>query len=189
MTVKNQWKRLLRQNSARGSEQGFLLTDCLISLPLLAALLLAFGMMLGTALHAAFCFWADAELHQELQLAFQRIVRDAELSYDIQPHYSRKGAVFYQYRVPDSAGKVRSQKTAYWLYTVKGTQKLVWRDVSQPLTGNYSLAEVEIEEFSCESVGTRLYELRLVGRSRVTGHRYALATRIALPLVPAGKNV
>lgn len=159
-------------------EHGFFLLDCLLSLPLLAMMILALSLLLCTGLRSTFIFWADAELHQEVQMAFRRVVQDAELAYDIQPHMTKKGVVFYQHQPPEASGKLQVLRTAYWIHKVSGIQKLVWRDVSQPLTGNYSLAAVEIEAFSCEPVGRGLYELRLTGRSRVTGHRYTLETRV-----------
>ena len=98
------------------------------------------------------------------------------------------GVVFYQHQLPKASGKPKPVQTVYWVHKVSGIRKLVWRDVSQPLTGNYSLAAVEIEAFTCEPVGRGLYELRLAGRSRVTGHRYALSTRVLLPEAKEGKE-
>lgn len=171
----------MKQRKNRSPEHGFLLLDCLLSVPLLAMMMIALGLLLCTGIHSAFRFWADAELHQEVQMAFRRIVQDAELAYEIHPYATKTGVVFYQHQPPKASGNQRPIQTAYWIHKVSGIRKLVWRDVSQPLTGNYSLAAVEIEAFTCEPAGRGLYELRLVGCSRVTGHRYALSTRVLLP--------
>lgn len=171
----------MKQRGNGSSAQGFLLLDCLLSVPLLAVMMMALGLLLCTGVHSAFRFWADAELHQEVQMAFRRVVQDAELAYEIQPYATKTGIVFYQHQPPKTSGNPKPIQTAYWIHKVSGIRKLVWRDVSQPLTGNYSLAAVEIEAFTCEPVGRGLYELRLAGRSRVTGHRYALSTCVLLP--------
>lgn len=59
--------------------------------------------------------------------------------------------------------------------------KLVWKDEMRPLTGNHSLAGVDITAFSCSEVAPRLHEIRLTGRSRVTRHSYTLAVCVYGP--------
>lgn len=161
---------------------GFILLDMLVSLPILVFLLAAMGAMAVMAFRAAFFMMADSELQQEVQMAVRQVAEDARTSYAIRGFTKdeKPGYTFYQYRSPDEASS-STFRTQYWFHKVGSVDKLVWKDEMRPLTGNHSLAGVDITAFSCSEVAPRLHEIRLTGRSRVTRHSYTLAVCVYGP--------
>lgn len=161
---------------------GFILLDVIVSLPILVFLLAAMGAMAVLAFRAAFFLIADSELHQEVQMAVRQVADDARTSYAIRAFNKDEspGYTFYQYRSPDEA-QTGSFRTQYWIHKMGAVNKLVRRDTMRPLTGNHSLAGVDITAFSCEEIAPRLYEIRLTGRSLVTQRSYTLAVAIYGP--------
>ena len=157
---------------------GFILLDMLVSLPILVFLLAAMGAMAVMAFRAAFFMMADSELQQEVQMAVRQVAEDARTSYAIRGFAKdeKPGYTFYQYRSPDEASS-STFRTQYWVHKVGSVDKLVWKDEMRPLTGNHSLAGVDITAFSCSEVAPRLHEIRLTGRSRVTRHSYTSGGR------------
>lgn len=161
---------------------GFILLDMLVSLPILVFLLAAMGAMAVMAFRAAFFMMADSELQQEVQMAVRQVAEDVRTSYAIRGFTKdeKPGYTFYQYRSPDEASS-STFRTQYWVHKVGSVDKLVWKDEMRPLTGNHSLAGVDITAFSCSEVAPRLHEIRLTGRSRVTRHSYTLAVCVYGP--------
>ena len=163
-------------------EAGTVLLDMLVSLPVLVFLLAAMGAMVVMVFRAAFFLIADSELHQEVQMAMRQVVDEARISYRVrsQRHNGRPSIIFYQYCSPDES-LTGTFQVQYWVHRVNKVDKLVWRDATWPLTGNNSLAGVDITEFSCTELAPRLQEIRLTGRSKVTGHSYTLAVAVYGP--------
>lgn len=166
---------------------GFILLDMLVSLPVLAFLLAAMGAMAVMAFRAAFFMMADSELQQEVQMAIRQVADDARTSYALQgfSRQGKPGVTFLQYCSPDDRppdGRIPgTYRTQYWIHRVGAVDKLVWNDVTRPLTGNHALAGVDITSFSCREIAPRLHEIRLTGRSRVTKRSYTLAVCVYGP--------
>ena len=135
---------------------GFILLDMLVSLPILVFLLAAMGAMAVMAFRAAFFMMADSELQQEVQMAVRQVAEDARTSYAIRGFTKdeKPGYTFYQYRSPDEASS-STFRTQYWVHKVGNVDKLVWKDEMRPLTGNHSLAGVDITAFSCSTAPAR----------------------------------
>ena len=66
-------------------QRGFALLEIVISVPMMVMLLVSLGTVVFWGLHHYLFFLADAELQQEVQSAFQRIVDDMLESRTIQP--------------------------------------------------------------------------------------------------------
>lgn len=164
------------------NEAGSVLLDMLVSLPVLVFLLAAMGAMAVMAFRAAFFLIADSELQQEVQMAVRQMADEARVSYEVRACQinNRPGIIFYQRRSPDES-LTSTFPAKYWIHCVNSVDKLVWRDVSRPLTGNHSLAGVDVTELTCTELAPRLHEIRLTGRSRVTGHSYTLAVAVYGP--------
>lgn len=166
----------------RSREAGTVLLDMLISLPVLVFLLAAMGAMAVMAFRAAFFLIADSELQQEIQMAVRQVADEARISYRMRTYLVRgkPAVIFYQYYSPEESlsGTYRAK---YWVYRTGNLDKLVWMEEGWPLTGNHTLAGVEVTEFSCTELAPRLHEIRLTGRSTVTEHSYTLAVVVYGP--------
>ncbi len=160
-------------------ERGMIFLDMVISLPMLVLLLAGVAAVTAMAFRSAFFLMADSELEQEIQMAVRQVADDARNSYEIRN--SSEKYMFKQYRGADDKG-TGTYNVSYWVnVTHDKIHKLVWKDASRPLTGNHALAGVDITEFSCRKLAPRLVEVRLTGRSLVTGHRYTLKTAVYGP--------
>lgn len=115
-------------------------------------------------------------------MAVRQMADEARVSYEVRACQinNRPGIIFYQRRSPDES-LTSTFPAKYWIHRVNSVDKLVWRDVSRPLTGNHSLAGVDVTELTCTELAPRLHEIRLTGRSRVTGHSYTLAVAVYGP--------
>lgn len=167
-------------------QRGIVLLETAVSLPVLMLLLTAAVAMLLVSVRNYFRVLADAELHQEMQIAFTRIVQDlTEAEYVTPYRQNYPGIEIHKrwYALRDYKGSTDVWEL-YWLAEVKQTTKLIWGwDRSAPMTGDYSLADVEMQEISGteEKRHPGLYRVRLKGRSRFTNHYYTLSTAVYLP--------
>lgn len=154
----------------RAEETGMILAELAAGLPIIV-LLLTFLMVA--------VLWsrqnyerqiADAELRQEMQSAFARIVESALLSDRIEPHF--QGGYEMQRNI--ETGRMQ---TRYWV----DAGRLVVNYASFPMTGSFAGAGVHISELSIEQEdAVSLYHIRMTGESVVTGHTYTLETRVYL---------
>ena len=166
-------------------QKGFLVLEAAVSLPMLALLLTAAGTMVLWSIKYYFVVMADAELHQEVQIAFERVVEDALESKVIEPNCSYDyGYDLCKRNYVLKPVKAQEIRKLYWINLVEDTRKLVeGTDASAPMTGDSAMAEVSIRDFSCqEVVGHKgLYIIKLSGQSQRTGHVYTLETAVYLP--------
>lgn len=162
--------------------EGMVLLEFLLAVPLVSCLFLTLGIMTVWGGREYIKILADAELQQEIQIAFQRIVTDALEAKYIRASGKESGITIIKRVNPTRTG-YKSEETGvnYWLNTIQGTKKLVKEDARAPMTGNHALASVNITEFSCTMIKPKLYYLKLTGRSGVTGHEYGLSTAIYIP--------
>ena len=68
-----------------GTQKGFILLGMVISVPMMLILLVSLGMVVFWGLHNYLYFLADAELQQEVQISFQRVVDDMMEAREIRP--------------------------------------------------------------------------------------------------------
>ncbi|SFT52409.1 hypothetical protein SAMN02910356_00891 [Selenomonas sp. GACV-9] len=167
-------------------QKGFVVLEAAVSLPMLALLLTAAGAMVLWSIKYYFVVMADAELHQEVQIAFERVVEDALESKAIEPNCTFDYGYDFCKRsyvlTPVEAQEIRK---VYWINLVEDTCKLVeGSDASAPMTGDSAMAEVTIRDFSCQEVSGHkgLYIIKLSGQSQRTGHVYTLETAVYLSL-------
>lgn len=179
--------RLLRLRIVAGDSRarGSVLLETLLAVPLLVVLLATLGSMAVFGAREYLHILADAELQQELQIAFQRVTDDALEAKAIELPRGRDSWVAIIKRPdPLRTGYASDEvRINYWLNTVEGTKKLVRESERAPMTGNHALAGVNVTEFYCTPVPGEdgLYYFRLSGRSGVTGHEYRLSTAIYIP--------
>lgn len=173
----------LWQRASSEGERGSILLETILSVPLLVILLATLGTMVVFGAREYIHILADAELQQEIQIAFQRVTTDALEAKDITRAAGRDSGITFVKRPNPLRTDYRGEeiKVNYWLNTVEGTKKLVRESASAPMTGNHALAGISITEFSYHEVRPRLYQLRLRGHSGVTGHEYELSTAIYIP--------
>lgn len=167
------------------AESGAILLETIVAVPLLVVLLATLGTMIVFGARAYLHIIADAELQQELQIAFQRVTDDLLEAKEINFPGDRDSAVTIIKRQDPLRSGYEGESTGvnYWLNNVEGTKKLVKESASAPMTGNHALAGITITEFSCRPDQREMgvYTLRLTGRSGVTGHEYGLSTAIYVP--------
>ena len=173
-------------NEGKG-QRGIILLETAISLPIMMLLLTAAVAMLLLSLRNYFRVLADAELHQEMQIAFTRMVQDSTEGRYITPYQQNYPGIEIHkrwYALRDYNGST-DLWNLYWIAEVRERKKLIWgADRSAPMTGDYSLAGVEIHEIAGEEQAAcpGLYVLRLTGRSVLTNHYYTLSTAVYLPM-------
>ncbi|EKU70487.1 hypothetical protein [Selenomonas sp. F0473] len=159
------------ETSGRRGESGIILTELAVSLPIFVLLLtfLAFASAWGWRTYRQQA--ADAELHQEMQIVFARVVESALLSDRIGKSWQNG----YEMRRNLLTGRPLDR---YWV----DEGQLVLNHGSFPLTGAFAGAGVHISEFVVEedAVLPRLYHIRMTGESTVTGHTCTLATAVYL---------
>lgn len=149
--------------------------EAVISLPVISLLLLSMASLLMWTVHNYLQIVAENELQQEVQLAFQRVVNDCQ-----QGAYLTKYPYFTDCLVvKDSEGKTIA---SYHTNKPRYTRKLVYYQDDSPMTGDHTLAEVDIESFGWEEVKPGLYRVWLQGYSRLALHKhYKLVTEVFLP--------
>ena len=167
-------------------EKGIILLETAISLPVLMILLTAAGAMLLWSVRHYFSVLADAELHQELQIAFSCLVQDMVEARSVAPcreHYPGL-AIDKRWYALRERSESDEAIAFYWVNEVAGTKKLVrGADSYAPMTGNHSMAGVYIQELygQEEAFHPGLYVIRLKGRSEFTNHYYTLSTAVYMP--------
>lgn len=171
----------------KNAQQGMMLLEAAISLPIMILLLLAAGAMLLWNFQYYYRTLANTELHQEVQITFQRMTEDALESWYFSPYtlYDDSGVCmtkrYYATQTPKPG--VNSLSVYYWRAAVEGTHKIMRNDEFSPMTGDYSMAGIVVREFLwAEEPGQPgLYKLRLTGWSLATNQEYTLSTAVYLP--------
>ena len=154
----------------RAHERGVILAELAVGLPIVAMLLTFLGCAAIWGYQNHVRQVAEAELRQEMQIAFARIVESALLSDRIEPHF--QGG----YEMPRNIETGRMQ-TRYWV----DAGRLVVNYPSFPMTGASAGAGVYISEFVIEKEhAAPLYRIRLQGKSLVTGRTHTLETLVYL---------
>lgn len=170
-----------------GKQKGFVLLEAAVSLPMLVLLLTAAGTMVLWSIKNYFLVMADAELQQEVGIAFQRVVEHALEAERIVPNHSEEKGYDIckrEFALPPSNWDNKPLRRTFWLHNMEGTRKLVdGIDASAPMTGDSAMAEASIQDFSCQAEPGHegLYVIRLQGVSERTGHVYTLQTAVYLP--------
>ena len=167
-------------------EGGFVFWETLIAMPMLVLLLLSITGIFMFCMRTYFYQLADGELVQEVQNAFSLVVEDVLNGQSIEAGKDQQEGFYIigrqnPLRVDSSSEDTR--KTSYWLHNMAGLVKLVRGGVEAPLTGDHTLAQVTIIEFSAvaDEHYQHVYKLRLTGKSEMTGHEYTLCTAVYLP--------
>ena len=170
----------------RTNEAGFILWEALIAIPMLVILLLSVTSIFMFCMRTYFYQLADGELVQEVQSAFSLVVEDLLTGQYIEEGKgSSKG--FYIYGRPNpllsDSKPGEPKKESYWLHNMAGLVKLTRGTIYAPLTGDHTLAQVTVVEFSVvrDEVYPNVYKLRLTGKSEMTKHEYTLCTAVYLP--------
>lgn len=171
----------------KNSQQGMILLEVAVSLPIMISLLLAAGAILVWNFQYYYRALASSELHQEVQITFQRMTEDALESWYFSRYtlYDDSGVCmtkrFYATQIPNDGGD--SLAVCYWRGAVEGTHKIMRDDAFSPMTGDYSMAGITIRDFSWDEEPGKpgLYKLRLTGWSTVTNQIYTLSTAVYLP--------
>ena len=153
-------------------EQGVLLMELAVSLPIFALLLTFLAFALVWSWRSYQREIADAELRQEMQIAAARIVESALLS----DHIGERQRGVYEMR---QATKDGAPLDYYWL---SDEGRLVFNAVTAPITGSFVGARVRITAFSVQEDRhyPRLYHIEMTGRSVETGRTYSIATSVYL---------
>lgn len=150
---------------------GVILTELAVSLPVLIFLLTFLAGAAAWSWRSYRQQAAEAELHQEMQIVFARVVESALLSDRIK----KSGSAGYEMRQHLLNGGAMDR---YWI----DDGQLVLNHGQFPLTGDFAGALVRISEFTVEedAAQPRLYHIRMTGESVLTGRTHTLATAVYL---------
>ena len=168
------------------NEGGFVFWETLIAMPMLVVLLMSVTGLFMFCMRTYFYQLADGELVQEVQGAFSLVTEDVLNGQYIEMRKSQ-GDGFYiigrRNPLYNDSRPGELKKESYWLHSMAGLVKLVRGSVDAPLTGDHTLAQVTIVEFSAvrDEHYPQVYKLRLTGRSEMTKHEYTMCTAVYLP--------
>lgn len=166
-------------------QQGTILLEAAVAIPLLAMLAMAGAAIFLWAARLYFVQLADGELEQEVQMAFVRVVEEALTAEELKPLPDMRGVDIVKKQDPLKTQVVPGETivTRYWLHDMQGVSKLVCGRTDAPLTGDNALAGVTITDFAVDRDADRpgIYHLRIVGKSEVTKHEYSLCSAVWVP--------
>ena len=170
----------------RTNEAGFILWEALIAIPMMVVLLLSLTGIFMYCMRTYFYQLADGELTQEVQGAFSLVVEDLLTGQYIEEGIGNKEGFYVVGRQNPLYGDSKPgvmKKEGYWLHNMAGLVKLTRGAIYAPLTGDHTLAQVTVVEFSLvrDDVYPNVYKLRLTGKSEMTKHEYTLCTAVYLP--------
>ena len=162
----------------KSDEAGIVALEVLLVLPVLGVILLGAVLGLDTAARNYFQLRTQAEVQQEVPLAFARIMDDCLAATSL-----RRGSRSESIRL--YAGE-RILKEYFVHEDSKGVRKLVENDIKLPLTGNHAWAAVAVKSFGFKEVDPLgrpgLYRLWLEGTSSRRGIKpYKLTTEVYIP--------
>lgn len=172
-----------RRGCKRDGQGGFVLLEAVAALPVLILLLVVAGMMMANSWKAYRYHLADEELQQEVRQALDRVTEDMLTARRAEPMTYKRGVKIYHRKTAFSKKNEDSTTETKYYLNDYGRVKLVQNDAFAPMTGDHALAGVTITDFFCRPVAEKrgLYEIRLEGKSEVTGHVYSLHTAVYLP--------
>jgi len=170
----------------RTNEAGFILWEALIAIPMLTILLLSVTSVFMFCIRTYFYQLADGELVQEVQSAFSLVVEDLLAGQYIEEGIGNSKGFYIvgrQNPLYSDSKPGGTKKESYWLHNMAGLVKLTRGTIYAPLTGDHTLAQVTVVEFSVirDEVYPNVYKLRLTGKSEMTRHEYTLCTAVYLP--------
>jgi len=165
---------------------GFVFWEALIAMPVLVILLMSVISIFMFCMRTYFYRLADGELIQEVQYAFATVVEDALAGQAIEDggRQSPGFDIISRQNPLNGEGAMEEKlKESYWLHNKDGLVKLVRGSVDAPITGDHTLAQVTIVEFSAikDEHCPGVYVLRLTGKSEMTKHEYTMCTAVYLP--------
>ncbi len=164
--------------SDAGREAGLAALELLLVLPVLAGIMLSLVWGIKAASRNYLELRARAEVRQEVQQAFIRVVDDCLGATAIS-----RGNTVESIRIYDGELAVKE----YFVNEDKNhVRKLVENRANLPMTGNHAWAMVEVTSFGVKAVDATgrpgLYRIWLAARStRAAREIYSLATEIYLP--------
>jgi len=157
-------------------EEGWLIWEAAVALPTISLLLAAITAIFMYSVQSYLRSLAEAELQQEIQLAFQRVVDDCSDGSKLEKFGDDNKSLV----VVCSNGMLG---TSYNLHKSNGVHKLIpYGNFRAPLTGDHAFADVDIKDFGFHEDKEGLYRIWLEGYSRKAGNKYyRLVTSIYLP--------
>lgn len=169
--------------SNEGRETGIAVLELLLILPVLTGILLAIVMGIKAASKNYLELRAKAEVQQEVQQAFIRVVDDCLGATSI-----KRGNTTESIRIYDGEKAVKEYFVNEDRYHVR---KLVENRANLPMTGNHEWARVEVTSFGVKAVDAvrkpGLYRIWLTARGIDAGREtYGLTTEVYLPAQTLG---
>lgn len=159
-------------------ENGFSLLEMVVAMPLITILLLSLGAILCWGLRSYVYLKGDYELISQVRIPLEQVERDLRYAEDIK---ILSGGLYIFNRNANGV----SQTVEYKLSNPGRVNSKISR-MSQPITGNTSLADIRITKFDYKLIGERTVYVEIEGMNFLSGKRYSLHTAVTFPRKDGG---
>ena len=153
------------------SEHGYGLLELMAALPLASLLLVSLGVLFFMGVKTYVYMISDWELARQVQFSMEHIRHD----------------LLYAVTVKEEAGELKiycrdAAGPAKWVeyHLSSETRPHLMRN-AQPVTGDSSLGDILITQFSYRKEGLRTVLFQIMAKNQLTGHTYGLESAVTLP--------
>ncbi len=160
----------------RKNEQGFLLLDAVISLPILLLILTAVVTISFASIRHIYRAYAMEELRYEVQEVMLRIVEEMSTARQVEWGYAGDENGLQIFRRPYFTDETAVH--TYFLHAGNHTQNIYFQEPDFPVTGKNDLATVQIVDFHMEEAGDGLYAVSIKGEVLQIGRTYELTAYV-----------
>lgn len=160
----------------RKNEQGFLLLDMAISLPILILIMMSLVTISVASVRYFYRAYAMQELRYEVQNVMLRIVEDMATARDAEWTDVGYGDGLKITRRPYFKNNLASH--SYFAYTKDHVKNIYFGSSDFPLTGKNDLATVQITYFHMDELGNGLCKVTIKGEVIQLAKSYELSTYV-----------
>lgn len=160
-----------RWQGGGADERGYGLMELVAALPLAALLLFSLGVIFFMGIKTYIYMISDWELARQVQFSMEHIRHD----------------LLYAVAVKEEAGKLKiycreAAGSPKWVeyHLSSETRPHLMRN-AQPVTGDSSLGDILITQFSYRKEGLRTVLFQIMAKNQLTGHTYGLESAVTLP--------
>ena len=177
---------------SRHGECGFIFFETMIGLPLILSMVWAMTHLFIGTWSVCRALIADITMQTEVREAMQRIVGDLRNAYKARLiDNGRLEIIFYLYKGSNQkvyktiAGSYDEDMCpVYYFLSENGKKrKVIYRqrdsdEKDHPLTGEDLLSDVDMMRFKRNLLKSRLWDIAIEAKSRVSGHSFRLQTKV-----------
>ncbi len=159
----------------RKHEQGFILLEGVIALPILLLILASIVTISVASVRHFYRIYAMEELRYEVQEAMMRIVEDMSTASQVEWGFTGNEDGLRVHHHTDTGGR---STHFYFLHVKDHVKNMYYQSTDTPVTGKNDLATVQIEEFRLDKLGNGLYAVHIRGEVLQLSKAYELTTKV-----------